>query len=171
MFLAGLPARADEADIVWRHRASQGHVTITANPLDTVSRMSFYEGRGFAASIIHPYAGSCGFSFGMQNANTGPITTRLTDWSAIGADGRAVRFRLPEEWDADWERAGVLQAARIAFRWAQFQSENTFEPGDWIMGMGVLKEVPATPFRLIARYRDNEGDHEIVLEGLTCAKR
>ena len=168
--VAGLQARADEADIVWRHRASQGNVTITANPLSTASRTSFYEGRGFSAAIIHPYARSCGFSLGMQNAGSWPIATRLADWRAIGADGGEVPFRLPEAWDADWERLGVPQAARIAFRWAQFQSESTFEPGDWIMGMAVLKDVPATPLRLIARYRDNKGDHEIVLDNLICAQ-
>jgi hypothetical protein len=145
-------------------------VTITANPLSTASRTSFYEGRGFTSAIIHPYARSCGFSFGMQNAGSWPITTRLADWRAIGADGRQVPFRLPEEWDADWERLDVAQATRIAFRWAQFQSENIFEPGDWIMGMAVLKDVPAIPLRLVTRYRDNKGDHEIVLDGLTCAQ-
>lgn len=167
---AGLQARAEEVDVVWHHRIEQANVTVTANTLGTASRTSFYEGRGFTAAMIHPYAASCGFSFGMQNAGSWPITTRLADWRAIGADGREVPFRLPEEWDADWERLGIPQAARIAFRWAQFQSENTFEPGDWIMGMAVLKGVPATPLRLVTRYRDNKGDHEIVLDRLTCAQ-
>lgn len=170
MSVAGLQARAKEADIVWRHRASQGNVTITANPLSTASRTSFYEGRGFSAALIQPYARSCGFSFGMQNAGSWPITTRLADWFAIGADGRQVPFRLPEEWEANWEGLAVPQAAGIAFRWAQFQPENTFEPGDWIMGMAVLKGIPVTPLRLVARYRDSKGNHEIVLDGLTCAQ-
>lgn len=28
---------------------------------------------------------------------------------------------------------------------------------------------PAGPFRLVARYHDNKGHHEIVLDKLTCA--
>ena len=76
----------------------------------------------------------------------------------------------PEAWDAQWEKAGVSQTARIAFRWAQFQADNTFEPGDWIMGMATLESVPTAPFRLIARYHDNKGDHEIVLDKLECAR-
>jgi len=169
MCLVAPASRAEEADVVWHHRASMENVTITANPLGTASRMSFYAARGFTRGTVDAYARSCGFSFGMQNAGSGSITTHLADWLAIGADGREVRFRLPEVWDADWEKAGVAQAARIAFRWAQFQSESRFEPGDWIMGMTTLQEVPVAPFRLVARYRDYKGNHEIVLDSLTCA--
>jgi len=166
--LADLPAHAEEPEIVWRHHASHRNVTITANPLSNASRTSFYRGRGFTAESIHSYARSCGFSIGMRNAGSGPITTRLADWRAVGADGREVSIRQPAAWDADWERLGVAQAARIAFRWAQFQSENAFEPGDWIMGMVTLQEAPATPLRLVARYHDSKGNHEIVLDRLAC---
>jgi len=161
-------ARAEEA-VEWRHRATQGAATLTANPLGTASRASFYIGRGFAASAIQPYAEACGFSFGMQNAGGAALTTRLADWHAIGADGRRIALRLPQDWDAEWARAGVPQAARIAFRWAQFQAENTFAPGDWIMGMATLAERPRAPFRLVAPYFDDKGNHAIVLDRLACA--
>lgn len=170
MSFAGLPARADEPDIVWRHSVSQENVTITANPLSEALRTSFYQGRGFTTESIRPYARSCGFSIGMRNAGSWPVTTRLAEWHAVGADGRKISIRQPAAWDAEWERLGVAQAARIAFRWAQFQAENAFEPGDWIMGMVALQDTPATPFRLVARYHDNKGDHEIVLDRLGCAQ-
>lgn len=169
MCLVAPASRAEEVDVIWRHRASMGNVTITANPLGMASRISFYAARGFTPGTIDSYARSCGLSFGMQNIGSESITTRLADWFAIGADDREVRFRLPEVWDADWDKAGVAQAARIAFRWAQFQSESRFEPGDWIMGMTTLQEVPIPPFRLVVRYRDYKGNHEIVLDSLTCA--
>jgi len=70
----------------------------------------------------------------------------------------------------EWVKSGVSEAARIAFRWAQFQSENTFEPGDWIMGMATLEVPLSGTFRLVARYRDDKGNHEIVLDKLSCAK-
>jgi hypothetical protein len=177
VLLAGLTAvaipaaRADEPadDTEWRHRASHRAVTLTANPLGTASRMAFYAARGFTKAAVRPYAQACGFSFGMQNGGSSALSTRLTDWHAIGADGRAIRLRLPEAWDAAWEKAGVPQAARIAFHWAQFQAENVFEPGDWIMGMATLEAPPSAPFRLVARYRDDKGNHEIVLDKLACA--
>lgn len=167
--VAGLPAHAD-GEFEWRHRATQGAATLTANPLTPASRTSFYIGRGFSAATIRPYADACGFSFGMQNGDARALKTRLADWHAVGTDGRKVALRLPQAWDADWEKAGVAQAARIAFKWAQFQAENVFEPGDWIMGMATLEAAPPAPFRLVARYRDDKGDHEIVLDQLVCAR-
>lgn len=172
MFLAVPHAYADTADtgnIAWRHRVTQGAVTLTANPLGTASRAAFYIGRGFSAATIQPYAQACGFSFGMQNDGRQALTTRLGDWHAVGADGKRVALRLPAAWDTDWAKAGVPQPARIAFRWAQFQAENTFEAGDWIMGMATLESPPQAPFRMVVRYHDQKGIHEIVLDKLACA--
>ena len=166
--LAGV-CRAGE-DIDWRHRATQGTVTLTANPLGVVSRAAFYTARGFAAAAIRPYAEACGFSFGMQNDGAGTLSTRLADWRAVGADGRAVRLRLPAEWDLQWAAAQVPGAGRIAFRWAQFQAENVFEAGDWIMGMATLETPLPGSFRLVVRYHVEKGSNEIVLDNLVCAR-
>ena len=106
----------------------------------------------------------------MRNMGTSSVRTTLADWEAIGADGRHVRLRPPIKWDADWEQANVPKPARIAFRWAQFQAENTFEEGDWIMGMATLESPLPGSFRLIARYHDAKGSHEIVLDQLSCAR-
>lgn len=167
--LAAASLRAED-DIAWKHRATQGAATLTANSLGTAARTAFYLARGFTESTIQPYAQACGFSFGLRSHGTTTLVTRLTDWHAVGADGVKVALRLPEAWDAQWKKAGVPQAARIAFRWAQFQTENIFEPGDWIMGMATLETLPAAPFRLIARYHDDKGKHEIVLDQLECAR-
>ena len=165
--LAGV-CRADD-DIEWRHRATQGAVTLAANPTDRGSRTAFYTARGFAVESIQPYAHACGFSLRMQNGGATSLSTRLDDWRAVGIDGRVVRLRLPVEWDLQWSRAQVPEAARIAFRWAQFQAENTFEPGDWIMGMATLETPLPGTFRLVARYHDEKGSHEIVLDKLACS--
>lgn len=163
-----LPTAYAESDIEWRYHATQGAVTLTANPLGTASRVAFYLGRGFTEAAIRPYARACGFSFGMRNHGAAALIARLADWHAIDAVGQRIALRLPEAWDADWEKSGVSPAARIAFRWAQFQSENIFEPGDWIMGMATLAVPPVAPFRLVAHYRDDRGDHEIVIDKLVC---
>lgn len=158
-----------EGDIEWRHSATQGTVTLAANPLDRASRTAFYTARGFAAEAIRPYAQACGFSLRMQNGGAASLSTRLDDWRAVGADGRVVRLRLPDEWDLQWGRVQVPEAARIAFRWAQFQAENVFAAGDWIMGMATLEAPLPGSFRLIVRYLDEKGNHEIVLDKLACA--
>jgi hypothetical protein len=160
---------ATATEIQWKYRAVHGTVSLMANPLGAASRLSFYEGRGFATSEIQPYAKACGFSFGMLNEGSGAIVTELKSWRAIGADGKEIRFRLPEEWEADWRKANLSEPARIAFRWAQFQSDNTFEPGDWIMGMATLTAAPKSPFNIIARFTDTKGEHELHLDKLYCA--
>ncbi|MBU0752951.1 MAG: hypothetical protein KJ787_03915 [Gammaproteobacteria bacterium] len=167
----GAPAAAD-GDIAWQHRVRQDAVTLTANPLGTASRTAFYIGRGFTEAAIQPYALACGFSFGMQNGGRHALATRLADWYAVGADNRRIKLRLPESWSAEWAKAGVPPAARIAFKWAQFQADNTFEPGDWIMGMATLETAPVAPFRIVARYQvagNHKENHEIVLDKLACA--
>ena len=37
------------------------------------------------------------------------------------------------------------------------------------MGMATLASAPKPPFRILARYRDNQGDHELQLDKLHCA--
>ncbi len=157
-------------DIEWRHSVAQGGVTLTANPLTAEQRTAFYIARGFSESAIRPYALACGFSFGMRNTGAHPVRTTLAAWHAVGSDGRRVRLRLPAAWDTEWALATVSEPARIAFRWAQFQAENTFEAGDWIMGMATLESPLPGSFRLIARYHDEKGDHEIVLDKLACGR-
>ncbi len=164
---AGNAAAQDSMEM--RYLARQGGVALGINPLTFSARKAFYEARGFTAAAISPYAEACGFSFGMQNATDRTIRTSLSDWHAVGADGARFAFTLSETWDTQWEKAGVPMAARIAFKWAQFQTSNVFEPGDWIMGMATLKSEPKPPFRLVARYHDNKGDHEIVFEKQECA--
>lgn len=157
-------------DIEWRYRAAQKDVMLTANPLTAEQRTAFYVARGFSEVAIRPYAQACGFSFGMRNTGARPVRTTLVDWHAIGGDGRRARLRPPATWDTAWVLANVSEPARIAFRWAQFQAENTFEAGDWIMGMATLESPLPGRFRLIARYHDEKGDHEIVLDNLVCSR-
>lgn len=153
----------------WSHSGQHGSVTLGIGALTQKWRSAFYVNRGFDATVIRPYATACGFSFGLRNEGDVAIETRLSDWRAVGADGTEIALRLPENWEAEWERAGVSQSARIAFHWAQFQSENVFAPGDWIMGMATLAAAPQAPFRLLASYRDSGGEHEILIEQLNCA--
>jgi hypothetical protein len=152
-----------------RYLVRQGSVALGVNPLTPSTRKAFYVARGLSEAEIRPYADACGFSFGMRNASDHRIEVTLSDWQVFGADGARIAFTPTEAWDTRWEKAGVPPAARIAFKWAQFQTENVFEPGDWIMGMATLRSNPKPPFRLIARYHDSKGNHEIVLESLECA--
>lgn len=162
--LAVWPVLAQE----WRYRAESDGVTLSANPLSAAQRTAFYGARGFPAGMVAPYAEACGFSLSLANGGVAGLRFRLAEWSAAG-DGQTYRFRPAEDWEAEWSRRAVPTAARIAFRWAQFPADQDFAPGDWIMGMAVLDGRPPGKFRLIARYHDDKGSHDIVLEDLACA--
>jgi hypothetical protein len=164
--MLAMPAGAAQSQSPW-HGARAG-VAVKATALTRPAVLAFYQARGFSAEAIAPYADACVFSFEVRNAGKGPLRLRLAEWRAAGGPG-GMRFRLPEEWDADWERQGVPQAARIAFRWAQFQAEQEFAPGDWIMGMAALQPRPAGPFRLVTVFHRGDRRHEIAIDNVACA--
>lgn len=55
------------------------------------------------------------FSFGMRNYSPATISTRLTEWHAIGADGQRGAVRPPEAWEANWQRAGITNSLDSPF--------------------------------------------------------
>lgn len=166
-FSAGAGANGTD-DIEWRYHAQHGAVTLKLNPMGTAQRQAFYLGRGFTAQQIAPYARACGFSVGLLNDANRQLHTDLRNWYAIDGTGQRTSLRLPEAWDAEWSRMQIPSLQRIAFRWAQFQAENTFEPGDWIMGMATLEKPVHGPFSLVARFRLGGKTQEIRIDELRC---
>lgn len=167
--LLSFSALADEAgDIEWRHLVQRGSVTLKLNPLGSTQRQAFYVARGFTAEQIAPYARSCGFSIGFLNNSPQELHTDLRTWYVMDRAGQKTSLRLPDAWDAEWARHQIASAQRIAFRWAQFQRENTFEPGDWIMGMATLERSVSGPFQLVAPYRLGQEIQEITIDGIRC---
>jgi hypothetical protein len=160
--LALLPAAA-QSQSAW-HGARDG-VTVKATALTRPAVLAFYQARGFSAEAIAPYAAACVFSFEVQNTTNKTARLRLADWRAAAS----IRFRPAESWEAEWASRGVAEPARIAFRWAQFQSELEFAPGDWIMGMAALERRPEGPFRLSIPYTIDKRRHEITLERIACS--
>ena len=139
-------------------------VTLDVSPNTREQTIAFYTARGFSATAIAPYAQACVLSFSFRNDSRTALRFRLADWRA--EDG--TRFRPVTEWETLWNNSGIPQAARIAFRWAQFPPDQEFEAGDWIMGMAALERRIAGPFRVIARYTDDKGEHELVSNTVSC---
>lgn len=168
--LAPIPAtQANEAkDIEWQRRVEHGDVTLSLNPLGASQRRAFYTARGFTAEQIAPYVAACGFSVGLLNGSRQVLRSELRHWAAIDSSGQRTALRLPESWDAQWADSQIAAPQRIAFRWAQFQSENVFEPGDWIMGMMTLATPIAGPFRLVAKVQLGGKTQEIAIDDLHC---
>ncbi len=151
--------------LVFAATAVQAQIALTVTPLSREQVTAFYTARGFSAVAIAPYTQACVLSFSLRNDGRTALRLRLADWRA--EDG--TRFRPLADWDTAWEKDGLPQAARIAFRWAQFPPEQEFDPGDWIMGMTALERRIAGPFRVVARYADEKGSHELLTNAIACA--
>ena len=146
--------------------AAQAQVTLSATPLTQEQVSAFYIARGFSESAIAPYAQACVLSFEFRNGGRFSVRFHLADWQT----GEGIGFRPLADWDTAWAKHDVAAAARTAFRWSQFPPEQEFETDDWIMGMAALARRPPGPFSLIARYHDQNGDHEIRVDKLSCAR-
>jgi hypothetical protein len=96
---------------------------------------AFYQARGFSREAAEHYASECVFMTVVRNIGDRPVDHRLADWRYLSAAQPPRPIRSKDEWEALWSQLGVAEAARIAFAWAQFPTEQRFAPGDWNQGM------------------------------------
>lgn len=96
---------------------------------------AFYQARGFSAEAAEHYASECVFMTVVRNIGDSPVEHRLADWHYLSTAQPPRPIRSKDEWEALWSQLGVAEAARIAFAWAQFPTEQRFAPGDWNQGM------------------------------------
>lgn len=148
--------------------ADHAGVQIKMSALQREPTFAFYQARGFSAGAIAPYAAACGFAFELRNAGSFTVSTHLHGWGAVDESG-TIHFRLPKDWEGEWEQRGVAEPARIAFRWAQFPVEQEFAPGDWIMGMATLKARPKGKFSIVARFTGGGRRFEVPIQNVECA--
>ncbi len=130
----------------------------------------FYAARGFPPDAIeHLAARHCVFQTILRNeSDTGAIRFDLADWRVRTPAG--VRpLKLVREWLPEWERYGVPESGRLAFRWALFPTEHTYEIGDWNMGMTTYALPLGTRFDLRVVYWRDRHRRSLVLPGVRCA--
>ena len=144
-------------------------VSLTVAQIPRSQALAFYRARGFEPQSAAHYADACVFQLVLRNESDGkPLRSRLADWLVRTSAG-ALHFVPLQFWEREWERRGVNEAARIAFRWAQFPAEQQFEAGDWIMGMAALAPRPAGAFDLTYNWSIDGIVRRGTLPGLVCA--
>ena len=131
---------------------------------------AFYLSRGFPAGAVEPYATACVFMTVLRNdAAPGELNYRLADWEVRGG-GPSGAPTPTEAWMARWQRMGLAEPARIAFRWAQFPTEQEYAPGEWNQGMLAVGQPPGATFDLIARWNVAGKTYEGTLKNARCAR-
>jgi hypothetical protein len=132
---------------------------------------AFFIGRGFAAASADQLARACVFQAIMANSGRsaqGPaVAIDLRRWRMDAGKGPEP---LPVEatWQPRWAAAGLSQAARIAFRWALFPTEQIFMPGDHGWGMIPFGPTPDTRFDLSVVWSEDGVERTARLPAIHC---
>ena len=139
---------------------------------------SFFQGRGFSPNIADDIATSCVFQTIGRNTEaenrTDSVTVDLSEWRIVMADNQdkiAKPIKLKEDWDEEWKGANVSSASRIAFRWATYPSEQSFDPGgDFNWGMISIGPKPDTVFDLHIFWKQDDKKHDAWIKQMQCPK-
>ena len=141
---------------------------------------AFYLARGFPPEIADDIATNCMMQTVARNtASTkakGAITILLKEWQikTIPAENtnsaEALQgIKLKETWDAQWKADTITPAARIAFRWATFPTEQTFEPsGDYNWGTTSFGLPPASIFDLQVVWHQGKQTKSTWIKNIQC---
>lgn len=143
---------------------------------------AFYMARGFSSEIADDIATHCMMQTVVKNTATtkaaGAITILLKEWQIKPSqDTHAAEplplqgIKLKETWDAKWKTDTITPAARIAFRWATFPTEQTFEPnGDYNWGTTSFDLAPTSTFDLHVIWHQNGQRKSTWIQNIQCAE-
>lgn len=145
-----------------------GGVRVTLTQMLPDQARAFFMARGFERGAAEAYAQACVFQTVLRNEGAKTIDLRLTDWQALAGEKRVLP-KLDRDWQIEWKKLGVSESGRIAFRWAQFPAEQTFEPSDWIQGMTSFALPRGSRFDLKLRWTAQGKQQENTLKGVICA--
>ena len=133
---------------------------------------AFFQGRGFSTKIANDLAVSCIFQAIGTNIgkpeNAQPVSYSLKDWQ-IKINNKIQALKLKETWKAQWLPSEVKPAARIAFTWATFPTQQTFASGgDYGWGMVSVGLPPESTFDLKVVWKQNNKTRSTWIRRLTC---
>lgn len=153
----------------WSTRVAGVHFSLTQILPDQAK--AFYVNRGFTLRQIQPYTSACIYMTVLRNDDApGVIHFVRSDWSVL-ADGKSMDFVTVEQWIRRLTSGDTPKSALIAFRWAQFPPEQSYEPGgDWNQGMIAVELPPGSEFDVVARWEIAGTEFSATLQGVECAK-
>jgi hypothetical protein len=137
-----------------------------------IQTLAFFQARGFSREIANDIGNSCVFQSIGKNIYTQSadesISIHLADWR-VKANGQLKPVKLKEAWDNEWSATQVNSPARIAFKWATFPTQQTFEPaGDYNWGMISFDLSPGTVFDLQVVWKEGKTLKQQWITSLQC---
>lgn len=134
---------------------------------------AFFQGRGFSSRVADEIGNSCILQVIARNnqdkAKGTSVTFNLQDW-LVKFDNQLHGIKLKETWDASWSLQEVNQPARLAFRWATFPTQQTFDAGgDYNWGMVSIGLTPGDRFDLQVNWTENSQKKNYWIKSIHCA--
>lgn len=131
---------------------------------------AFYLGRGLPPEATEAVAQACVFQVVVRNSDEAAtaVDMDLIRWRVIPTKGEVQGLRLDTEWQQQWQQQAIAQPVRIAFRWSLFPTRQSFQPGDWNMGMVTFGLPHGTQFDLELEWIQ-DGQQQARIDGMRCA--
>lgn len=133
---------------------------------------AFFMARGFSREAVEQIAQSCVFQTVFKNTSntTDPAALEydLRDW-VVQSGERRQGMKTREDWASVWTEQGAPKTARIAFEWALFPTQQTYNPGDYNWGMSIFDLLPGTRFDLTLVWKQHGERHTARIEDMQCA--
>lgn len=133
---------------------------------------AFFLARGFSPEDAERVAQSCVFQTVVRNVSNqskpGPVRYDLGMWRVRNGD-RMSRMKTREDWAGEWRDRNLATASRVAFQWALYPTEQTYQPGDYNWGMSTFALPPGTYFDLDLSWFQYGVRHEARIAQMRCA--
>lgn len=162
---------AETGLVGWKLRSGELELELVQRLPDQTR--AFFQARGFQAEIADSIARGCVMQTIVRNIGqpdkAQAVRVDLKEWRLKYRS--VIRpIKLKETWLAEWAGSKVSPAARIAFRWATFPTEQTFEPrGDYNWGMTSYGLPPGAEFDLQVVWHEGSQRHTAWLRHIQCA--
>lgn len=132
----------------------------------------FFRARGFSKVDVEQVAQRCVFQTVFKNrSNTAipsPLRYNLENWVVQhGQDTSTMMTR--EIWQTLWSEHTAPQAARIAFKWALYPTQQTYQPGDYNWGMSMMDLTPGSRFDLKVVWHQYGEMRSALIKDMRCA--
>lgn len=130
---------------------------------------AFFLGRGFSRSAVERLATRCVFQAIARNTSKEdmPVRFDLSKWRAR-VQGNENHPLLDSYWQKIWIDMDESSAARIAFRWSLLPTIQTYQAGDWNMGMTIINASAGDSIDLRVVWYEGEVRHTSTIEGVIC---
>lgn len=132
---------------------------------------AFFINRGFNLQQTQAFASSCVYMTILRNDTApGVVHYNKSQWS-IYVNKELHPLVSTDAWIKKLKEQGVGDKELLAFRWAQFPTEQEYEPGgDWNQGMLSIGLPAGSSFDMTVRWDVGGKKFETALQEVQCAK-